>query len=145
MGSNSVIEKENLQEEVFSVIRPTSNSFPSPPPTQDKTIPETLKGHNNNQRPSVQNPIFDTKSDSEGAEAVQTEEKVLEEAEKSSWLLKIIYNIVSGGELITKLVQVQQTIRISSQNHQTSSFKRIDKPQSQFPSPKLQGTDNKIP
>ena len=127
MGSDSVIEKEKLQEEVFSVTRPTSNSFPSPPPLQDRTIPETLKG-DNNQKPSDQNPLFDTKSDSEGAEAVQTEEKVLEEAEKSSWLLKIIYNIVSGGELITKLVQVQQTIRISSQNHQTSSFKRIIKP-----------------
>ena len=114
------------------MTRPTSNSFPPPPPTQEKTIPETLKG-DNNQRPD-QNPSFDTKSDFEGADAVQTEEKVLEEAEKSSWLLKIIYNIVSGGELITKLVQVQQTIRISSQNHQTSSFKRIIKPQPQFPS-----------
>ena len=128
LGSNSVIEKEKLQEEVFSVTRPTSNSFPPPPPsTPDKTIQETLKGDNYNQRPD-HSPSFDTKSDSEGAEAVQTEEKVLEEAEKSSWLLKIIYNIVSGGELITKLVQVQQTIRISSQNHQTSSFKRIIKP-----------------
>ena len=107
MGSNSVIEKENLQEEGFSVIRPTSKSFPPPPPTPDKTILETLKGENNNQRPSDQNPLFNTKSNSEGADAVQTEEKVLEEAEKSSWLLKIIYNIVSGGELIIKLVQVQ--------------------------------------
>ena len=127
MGSNSVTEKENLQEEVHSVIQPTSNSFPPPlPPTSDKTIPETTRNEDNDPKPDL-NPSFDTKTDSEGA-AVQTEAKMLEEAEKSSWLLKIIYNIVSGGELIIKLVQVQQTIRISSQNHQTPSFKRIVKP-----------------
>ena len=109
------------------MIQPTSNSFPPPlPPTSDKTIPETTRDKDNDPKPDL-NPSFDTKTDSEGG-AVQTEAKMLEEAEKSSWLLKIIYNIVSGGELIIKLVQVQQTIRISLQNHQTPSFKRIVKP-----------------
>ena len=54
-------------------------------------------------------PSFDKKSESESVEevALLAEEKAFRETEKSSWLLKIIYNIVSGGELIIKLVQVQ--------------------------------------
>lgn len=94
---------------MYSVIRPTSNSLPPlpPPPQPDKTIPETFQG-NNNQSPD-QMPSFDTKSESEsvGEGALLAEEKAFRETEKSSWLLKIIYNIVSGGELIIKLVQVQ--------------------------------------
>ena len=91
------------------MIRPTSNSLPPlpPPPQPDKTIPETSRGKNN-QSPD-QMPSFDTKSESEsvGEGTLLAEEKVFRETEKSSWLLKIIYNIVSGGELIIKLVQVQ--------------------------------------
>ena len=106
-GSHSVTEKENLQEEVYSVIRPTSNSFPPTPDTTIPGIPETIQG-NNNQSPNKM-PSFDTKSGSEsvGDRVFLVEEKAFRETEKSSWLLKIIYNIVSGGELIIKLVQVQ--------------------------------------
>ena len=107
-GSDSVTEKENLQEEVYSVIRPTSNSFPPTLRSSDTTIPKTIQG-NNNQSPN-KIPSFDTKSGSEsvvGERVFPAEEKAFRETEKSSWLLKIIYNIVSGGELIIKLVQVQ--------------------------------------
>ena len=94
---------------MYSVIRPTSKSLPPlpPPPQPDKTLPGIFQG-NNNQSPD-QMPSFDKKSESESVEevALLAEEKAFRETEKSSWLLKIIYNIVSGGELIIKLVQVQ--------------------------------------
>ena len=103
-GSHSVTEKESLQEEVSSVIRPTSNSFP-PTTSPDTTTPETIQGNNNESANKM--PSSDTKSGSESVGDFLVEEKAFRESEKSSWLLKIIYNIVSGGELIIKLVQVQ--------------------------------------
>ena len=110
MGSRSVIVvKENLQEKVFSVIRPTSKSLP---PDLDKTNPEIYHGDKNQGQDKI--PSIDTKSESEEQGSMPTVDKVFKETEKSSWLLKIIYNIVGGAELIIKLVQVQQTIRISS-------------------------------
>ena len=104
-GSHSVTEKESLQEEVYSVIRPTSNSFPTTT-APDTTTPEPFQGKNNVQSPNKM-PSFDSKSGSESVGDFLFEEKAFRESEKSSWLLKIIYNIVSGGELIIKLVQVQ--------------------------------------
>ena len=87
---------------MYHIIRPTSKTL-APASPDLKHLVETTQKENHASRGTV---FFATKSKSESREAM-SKEKEFKETEKSWWLLKIIYNIVSGGELIIKLVQVQ--------------------------------------